>query len=80
MPTKLEEKTPCMNTKNSNPVDEVMCNCSDTTLDNIQSLFGQGLDMEAISRRTGALSGCGGREWDIAAFLNDLAVHQKIGS
>ncbi len=28
--------------------------------------------MNAISRRTGALSGCAGCEWDIAQFLKSL--------
>ncbi len=44
---------------------------------NIQSLFEQGMDMEAISRWTGALSGCGGCEWDIAEFLKNLEEQKK---
>jgi bacterioferritin-associated ferredoxin len=71
--TNQEVKSPSVNTKNTNPADEVMCNCSGTTRGNIQSLFEQGLDMDAISRRTGAISGCGGCEWDISQFLHDLA-------
>ncbi len=66
-----------MDTKNAGPADEVMCHCSGTKRGNIQSLFEQGLDMHAISRWTGALSGCGGCEWDIAQFLKDLAEQQK---
>lgn len=54
-----------------------MCPCSGTTRSKIQSLFEQGLDMDAISRRTGALSGCGGCEWDIVQFMNDLAGQNK---
>ncbi len=69
-----------MNTKNANPVDEVMCPCSGTKRGNIQSLYEQGLDIDAISRWTGAISGCGGCEWDIAQFLNELAEQQKNGS
>lgn len=65
-----------MNMKNANP-DEVMCPCSGTTRGKIQSLFEQGLDMDAISRKTGALSGCGGCEWDIAQFMNELAEQNK---
>lgn len=65
-----------MNMKNANP-DEVMCPCSGTTRSKIQSLFEQGLDMDAISRRTGALSGCGGCEWDIAQFMNDLTEQNR---
>jgi NAD(P)H-nitrite reductase large subunit len=66
-----------MNTKNENPADGVMCHCSGTKRGNIQSLFEQGMDMNAISRWTGALSGCGGCEWDIAALLNKLTDRQN---
>jgi hypothetical protein len=31
------------------------------------------MDLQAISRWTGALSGCGGCEWDIADFMKELA-------
>lgn len=65
-----------MNMKNANPA-EVMCPCSGTTRSKIQNLFEQGLDMDAISRRTGALSGCGGCEWDIAQLMNELAGQNK---
>lgn len=65
-----------MNMKNANP-DEVMCPCSGTTRSKIQSLFEQGLDMDAISRRTGALSGCGGCEWDIAQLLKEFVEQQN---
>jgi NAD(P)H-nitrite reductase large subunit len=60
--------------EDADPADEIMCTCSGTRLGEIQRLFVQGLDMDAISRRTGALSGCGGCEWDIAEFLAELAV------
>jgi NAD(P)H-nitrite reductase large subunit len=66
-----------MNTQNAEPTDEVMCLCSGTTRGDIQCLFEQGQDMDAISRRTGAISGCGGCEWDIAQFLNDLAKQRN---
>ncbi|HNV88550.1 MAG TPA: (2Fe-2S)-binding protein [Methylotenera sp.] len=62
-----------MNTINTNLDDEIMCSCSGTTRGEIQSLFKEGLDIDAISRRTGALSGCAGCEWDIAQFLKALA-------
>ncbi len=58
------------------PADEVLCQCSGTKRGNIQNLFEQGLDIQAISRWTGALSGCGGCEWDIADFLKELAERQ----
>lgn len=66
--------------ESTTPADAVMCHCSGTKRGNIQSLFEQGLDMEAISRWTGALSGCGGCEWDIAQFLKELAEQQKASS
>jgi len=59
--------------KNAPPEDEIMCHCSGTTRCDIQDLFKQGMDMDAISRWTGALSGCGGCEWDIAECLRVLA-------
>lgn len=68
-----------MGIKNHHLIDEVMCNCSGTTRCEIKSLFEHGLDMDAISRKTGALSGCGGCEWDIAQFLNTL-TEQKTAS
>ena len=62
-----------MNANYANPTDEVICPCSGTTRRNIQSLFEQGMDVDAISRWTGAISGCGGCEWDIAQLLKALA-------
>ena len=63
-----------MSVENDNPDDEVMCMCSGTTRGQIRAMFLQGLDTEAISRKSGALSGCGGCEWDIGAFLQELAI------
>ncbi len=39
------------------------------------------MDINAISRWTGALSGCGGCEWDIAQFLKkiDEQKPEKVG-
>ncbi|MFA6970301.1 MAG: (2Fe-2S)-binding protein [Gallionella sp.] len=66
-----------MDTKIADPSEGVMCHCSGTRRSNIQSLFEQGFDINAISRWTGALSGCGGCEWDIAQFLKDLSEQQN---
>ncbi len=66
-----------MNTTNANRADEIMCDCSGTTRGKIQSLFEQGLNMDDISSWSGAISGCGGCEWDIAQFLNELAEQKK---
>lgn len=52
--------------------DEVICECSGTTRAKVRILFEQGLDADAISRKTGALSGCGGCEWEIADMLKVL--------
>ncbi|MDP2230657.1 (2Fe-2S)-binding protein [Methylotenera sp.] len=65
-----------MTTKIDNLDDEVMCSCSGTTRGQILRFFKAGLDIDAISRKTGALSGCAGCEWDIEQFLKELAVQQ----
>ncbi len=61
-----------MSTEALNSPDEVICPCSGTTRGKVIGLFQQGLDAEAVSRRTGALSGCGGCEWDIAQIKEAL--------
>lgn len=53
--------------------DEVICLCSGTTRGDIERWFAQGLDMDAISRKTGAVSGCAGCEWDVSELLRNLA-------
>ncbi|MBM3350204.1 MAG: (2Fe-2S)-binding protein [Betaproteobacteria bacterium] len=55
---------------NQNPAEDVICVCTGTTRACIQELSSQGMDLEAISRWTGAVSGCGGCEWDITAIIN----------
>ncbi|HEY0562841.1 MAG TPA: (2Fe-2S)-binding protein [Methylophilus sp.] len=65
-----------MTTENDDLADEVMCLCSGTTRGDIERMFAAGLDMEAISRKTGALSGCAGCEWDVAELLRELAEQQ----
>lgn len=67
-----------MNTENDNPDDEVMCMCSGTKRGQIRIMFMQGLDAEAISRKSGALSGCGGCEWDIEVFLKELTAESEV--
>lgn len=58
--------------------DEVICTCSGTTRGKIKKLFNEGMDMEAISNWSGALSGCGGCEWDVEQYLKELAAQQKL--
>lgn len=55
---------------------EVLCSCSGTTRGLIIELVKQGKDLDGISRYSGALSGCGGCEWDIAELVNKLQAEQ----
>lgn len=66
-----------MTTQNDNLDNEVMCTCSGTTRAKIRKMFNEDMNMEAISNWSGALSGCGGCEWDIEQFLKELAEQQK---
>lgn len=59
------------------PEDEVVCHCSGTKRSEIVSLFAQGKDQDAISRWTGAISGCGGCDWEIAEILRELAEQKQ---
>lgn len=61
-----------MSKQNDAFADEVMCSCSGTTRGMIYDLVMQGKDLEAISRYSGALTGCGGCEWDIGEFVQAL--------
>lgn len=65
----------------TDPDDPVLCHCSGTRRAYIQRLYQEeGMDLPAISRWTGALSGCGGCEWDIADLLKALeAARNQIG-
>jgi bacterioferritin-associated ferredoxin len=62
-----------MSADKENSGNEVMCHCSGTRRNQIRKLFLQGKDKDSISRWTGALSGCGGCEWDIEVYLEALA-------
>lgn len=61
-----------MTTDKDNPDNEVLCHCSGTKRGQIRELFLEGRDLEGISRWTGALTGCGGCEWDIEWYLKEL--------
>jgi len=53
-------------------LDEVICDCSGTTRAKILSLVEQGIvDVDTISRKTGAISGCGSCDWDIEQILDE---------
>jgi len=66
-----------MNTMSENAENEIMCTCSGTTRGKIKILFEQGMDMDDISGWTGAISGCGGCEWDVAKFMKELAEQKS---
>jgi bacterioferritin-associated ferredoxin len=68
-----------MSTTKENLPDVILCSCSGTTRSHIERLFNQGMDMDAISRWTGAVSGCGGCEWDIEGLLIMLAKQRDHG-
>lgn len=57
--------------------DPVLCQCSGTTQSYIAALVKQGLDVATISQRSGALTGCGGCEWDIVTLVNALSAQHK---
>jgi NAD(P)H-nitrite reductase large subunit len=55
--------------------DEVICDCSGTTRGKIISLVEQGvIDTDTISRKTGAISGCGSCDHEIETLLDELVV------
>ncbi|WP_417550454.1 (2Fe-2S)-binding protein [Methylophaga sp.] len=54
---------------------EVICDCSGTTRGKIMSLVEQGvIDTDTISRKTGAISGCGSCDYEIETLLDELVV------
>ncbi len=53
-------------------LDEAICICSGTTKRKVLQLIDDGLDtLDAISRRTGAYSGCGGCEYELEQILEE---------
>ena len=63
------------NNNASDRTDEVICDCSGTTRGKIISLVEQGIvDTDTISRKTGAISGCGSCDYDIENLLDELVV------
>ena len=61
-----------MTSDKDNIEDEIMCDCTGTTRGKIYDLVEQGFDFDAISRKTGVNTGCGGCEWEIESFINVL--------
>ncbi len=46
-------------------LDEAVCICSGTTKRKIIQLIEDGCDLDTVSRKTGAFSGCGGCEYEL---------------
>lgn len=65
-----------MSEENDESPHEVLCSCSGTTRGMIQAMVRQGKDLDAISRYSGALTGCGGCEWDIGELVKALMAEQ----
>lgn len=57
---------------NTENLTEVICDCTGTTRQKIKDLHLQGYDFDAISRKTGFNTGCGGCEWEIESYLETL--------
>lgn len=54
---------------------DIICHCSGTTAAKIRSLASNNLtDLAEISRKTGAVSGCGGCESQILALIAQLSA------
>lgn len=63
-----------MNSSDSLADDETICSCSGTTVGQIKALIQQGIvDADRISRITGALSGCGGCEFEVQSLLTQAS-------
>ena len=65
-------------TNNDDLEDKVICSCSGTKRSRIEALFKKGYDIDAISQWTGAISGCGGCEWDISGLLIALTKEAEL--
>ena len=66
-----------MSTENDLSADEVICDCTGTTYRKVQKLYEEGFDLDAICRKTGARSGCGGCEWEIEEFVQVITHLNK---
>jgi len=62
-----------MVSKDIDPDDEIICECTGTKRSDIERMYFEGLDLEAISRKTGVLTGCAGCEWEIESYLKALS-------
>jgi bacterioferritin-associated ferredoxin len=62
-----------MATINNDSDDEIMCECSGTKRSDIERMFFDGLDLAAISRKTGVFTGCAGCESEIESYFKALS-------
>lgn len=61
------------NTPTNDETDEIVCDCSGTSRGKIMQLVEQGIvDTDTISRKTGAMSGCGSCDYIIETLLEEL--------
>ena len=51
-------------------LDETVCICSGTTKRRIIQLIKDGCDLDTVSRKTGAYSGCGGCEFELEELFD----------
>ncbi len=52
---------------------EIICECSGTTVAQLERLVARGIrDLDGVSRATGACSGCGGCDYDVERLLERL--------
>lgn len=69
-----------MKNENTSQDCEVICDCSGTTRGKIKQLVADGIiDADTISRKTGAISGCGSCEWDIETLLDEIVFKSADG-
>ncbi|RIZ70992.1 MAG: (2Fe-2S)-binding protein [Methylococcales bacterium] len=62
-----------MNDMNTLKNQEIICHCSGTTKETITALLSSNItDLDAISRKTGACSGCGSCESSVLELIADL--------
>ena len=52
-------------------MDEAVCICSGTTKRRIIELIIEGHDLDIVSRKTGAYSGCGACEYDLEVLFKN---------
>lgn len=61
-----------MNAINPDAENNIICYCSGTTVQQIKVLLADGIvDLERISRITGAASGCGGCEFEFHQLVSE---------